>query len=203
MNDSLAGNIKWLPFGALLLVSLAVTGFWKVEKSREVAPKPISQAPASVQRPQPVMEGKTAPSFTLPTIAGAELSLEDYRGKFVFLNIWATWCAPCREEMPSMQRLYEKMVNTNFEMLAMSIDAGEEEVIKFINEYGLTFPVPMDVSQEISAQYKITGVPETFLIGPDGVIMHHIIGPGEWDSPETVAAFARIAESTKDMGQGS
>ena len=204
MNDTLDGNMKWVPFGALLLISLTVTGFWKVEKGREVAPKPVSQSTAApTQQPQPVMEGVTAPGFTLSSVAGNEINLEDYRGKFVFLNIWATWCAPCREEMPSMQSLYEKMAGTNFEMLALSIDAGKEEVAQFVEEFGLTFPVPLDPEQKISPQYKITGVPETFLIGPDGVVMHHIIGPGDWDSPETISAFSRLADATKDVGEGT
>lgn len=192
MNSTFEENIKWIPFGILTLILIVMTGYWKMEKSREIPLKPADQVAAS-DSPRPAMEGKPAPAFTLPLLGGGEISLAGNRGKFVFLNIWATWCGPCREEMPSMQRLYEKMAGGKFEMIALSIDEDISKVEEFVKEFNLTFPIALDPKQTVAVQYKITGVPETYLISPDGVVMHHIIGPGEWDNPGIVSALSRAA----------
>lgn len=196
MNEAVNDNVRWLPFGAMALAAIIATGFWKIEKGLEEPLKPadVYNEARRQEAPKAVMEGKQAPGFTLGTIDGKKLTLADYRGKMVFLNIWATWCAPCREEMPSMQTLYEKLAGPGFAMLTISIDKGPEEVIQFVEELGLTFPVAMDPEQKVASQYKITGVPETFLISPDGIVMHHIIGPGKWDEPSTLAAFERTIQ---------
>lgn len=190
-NSGPGDYLKWGSFVFMTFALLSVSVFWKIEKSRLEPLKPASQAEghggASAQAP---MQGKIAPDFTLPTIDGGTLRLADYKGKLVFLNIWATWCAPCREEMPSMQRLAEKLAGGAFEMITISIDEKPEEVEKFIKELGLTFPVGMDPKQTVAAEYKITGVPETYIISPEGVVTHHLIGPGDWDSPSIVAAFS-------------
>ncbi|VAX22801.1 hypothetical protein MNBD_NITROSPINAE04-85 [hydrothermal vent metagenome] len=190
MNATFEENIKWVPFGILTLLLVVSTGYWKIEKSREAPLKPVDQISAE-DMPKSAMEGKPAPAFTLPLLGGGEISLAGSSGKLVFLNIWATWCLPCREEMPSMQRLYEQMAGDKFEMIAISIDKGIEEVEAFAKELGLTFPIAFDPKQTVADQYKITGVPETYLISPDGVVMHHIIGPGEWDNPGIVSALSR------------
>jgi len=194
MNGLMGENIRWAPFGALVLCLVVATGFWKIGKSLEQPLKPFEASTQAKKKPQPVMEGKVAPEFTLPLLTGGNISLADYRGKFVFLNIWATWCAPCREEMPSMQRLHEQMAGKNFAMISISIDDDKSEVEKFVNELGLTFPVALDPAQVVAPKYKITGVPETFLISGDGVVMHHVIGPGEWDNPSILSAFNEAAE---------
>ncbi len=192
MNVTFEENIKWIPFGILTLLLVVSTGYWKIEKSREAPLKPVDQVSAE-DMPKSAMEGKPAPAFTLPLLGGGNISLADSNGKLVFLNIWATWCLPCREEMPSMQRLYELMGGDKFEMIAISIDKGVAEVEEFAKEFGLTFPIAFDPKQTVAARYKITGVPETYLISPDGVVTHHIIGPGEWDDPGIVAALSRAA----------
>ncbi|VAX19138.1 hypothetical protein MNBD_NITROSPINAE03-1796 [hydrothermal vent metagenome] len=192
MNVTFEENIKWIPFGILTLLLVVSTGYWKIEKSREAPLKPVDQISAE-DMPKSAMEGEPAPAFTLPLLGGGNISLADSNGKLVFLNIWATWCLPCREEMPSMQRLYELMGGDKFEMIAISIDKGITEVEEFVKEFGLTFPIAFDPKQTVADQYKITGVPETYLISPDGVVMHHIIGPGEWDNPGIVSALSRAA----------
>ena len=190
MNETVNENVRWIPFGALMLSLLIVSGFWKIEKSMEVPPPPMAegQVAQSKQAP-PAMEGKRAPDFTLPALGGGNISLADYRGKVVFLNIWATWCPPCRKEMPSMQKMYEHFKGKDFEMLTISIDENQSLVAPFMKELGLTFPVVFDPAQKVASQYKITGVPETYIIDKTGVVTHHLLGPGEWDNPGIISAF--------------
>jgi peroxiredoxin len=141
---------------------------------------------------QPVITGSPAPEFTVRALDGSPVSLSDYEGRVVLMNIWATWCAPCREEMPSMQRLYEAMEGTDFEILAVSVDAqaGETDasgnpggdLAAFADELGLTFPILHNPSGDIQRTYQTTGVPETFLIGRDGLIYKKVSGGAHWDS---------------------
>jgi len=174
----------------MTLALLITTGFWKIEKNRE---RPLSSAPhagaAAPAQARSPMEGKQAPDFTLPSLAGGEITLSDYRGKLVFLNIWATWCAPCREEMPSMQKLYKKFADRKFVMLTVSIDENRADIPPFVEELGLTFPIALDTQSRVAQLYGLTGVPETFLISPAGKVLHHIVGPSDWFEPGIVGAF--------------
>ncbi|MBI5816529.1 MAG: TlpA family protein disulfide reductase [Nitrospinae bacterium] len=200
MNTIAEEKIRWIPFGALALAMVIATGFWKIEKNREEPLQPLDVPAAQSQGPagapskiappqQSKMEGKPAPDFTLPGLDGKNIKLSSYRGKMVFLNIWATWCPPCREEMPSMQKLHEHFKGKDFVMLTVSIDEKKEDVAAFMKELGLTFPVALDPEQKVSAEYGITGVPETFLIDKNGTVLHHLIGPGDWSNPGIVSAF--------------
>ena len=150
------------------------------------------------KRPAPRLEpggkvGEIAPDFELATLEGNSVKLSHYRGKVVFLNIWATWCPPCREEMPSMEALYQRLKGRQFEMLAVSIDAkGEEVVGPFAAKYGLTFPMLLDPDNETHRLYGLTGVPETFIVDKSGVVIHKIIGPQNWMRKEWLDYFDRI-----------
>ena len=151
---------------------------------------------------RPVMTGSEAPAFQAARLSGEQASLSDYEGKVVLLNIWATWCAPCKQEMPSMQRLYDAVDDTDFEILAVSIDAraGEQDQFgrpggdraAFADEMGLTFPILHDVSGGIQGIYQTTGVPETFLIGRDGLIYKKVAGGTEWAAPVTQELVRRL-----------
>ena len=151
---------------------------------------------------QPVITGADAPEFRYPMLGGGEVSLSDYRGQVVLVNIWATWCGPCLQEMPSMQRMYDELSDEDFEILAVSIDAplGESDAFgrpggdleAFVDELELTFPILHNGAGEIQRQYQTTGVPESFLIGPDGVIVKKVAGPTEWDSKENLELVRRL-----------
>lgn len=148
--------------------------------------------------------GVRAPSFTATTLAGDTVALEDYRGQVVLLNIWATWCAPCREEMPSMQRLYEDLTSRDepFTILAVSVDAPPGlrdaggnlggDLQAFADELGLTFPILHDPSGAIQRIYYTTGVPESFVVDREGLIRTRIAGATEWDAPQRRAAIAAL-----------
>lgn len=134
--------------------------------------------------------GSDAPGFTAATLPdasgrnGVTKSLSDYRGDVVLLNIWATWCEPCRVEMPSMEALHRELAPNGLKVVAVSIDQpGAEAKIKdFIREYGLTFEVLHDSTSAIKTIYRSTGVPESFVIARDGTIRKWFIGAEDWNS---------------------
>ena len=200
VNERTIDILRWMPFGFMMITLLIISGYWKIEKTREL-PLPSYQeyrgSPQAGQQAKPPpskMEGKLAPAFALPLLGGGTLNLDEYRGKVVFLNFWATWCPPCEEEMPSMQKLYEHFKGTDFVMLTVSIDEKKELVEPFMKRLGLNFPVAFDPKNEVGEQYGLTGVPETFLIGPTGIIMHHMVGPGDWFNESIVGAFSTLLE---------
>ncbi len=147
------------------------------------------------------LEGKLAPGFQVTNLKGQPVTLDSLRGKVVFLNFWATWCEPCKKEMPSMERLYQKMKGRPFEILAVSLDANpSQDIPAFLEktQLKLTFPLLIDKEQNISKQlYRTTGVPESFIIGADGKVLKHAIGTYEWDSPEIFKFFDDLVSAVK------
>ncbi len=152
---------------------------------------------------RPVITGAVAPEFTVSAVSGGDVSLSDFRNEKVLLvNVWATWCGPCVVEMPSMQRLYESLEGEDFEILAVSVDAplGQADVggrpggdlAAFAEELGLTFPILHNPSGDIQLLYQTTGVPESFLIGKDGLIYKKVAGPTAWDSTENEELVRRL-----------
>jgi peroxiredoxin len=127
-----------------------------------------------------VQEGKPAPAFELATLNGDTIRLSDYKGKKVILNLWATWCPPCKAEMPHMQNFYEKNKNEGIEILAVnltSMDKGKTEIQNFVDEYGLTFEIPLDEDGSIGIQYQAFSIPTSYIIDSNGVIAKKIVGP--------------------------
>jgi peroxiredoxin len=146
-------------------------------------------------KPSRVKIGIPAPNFTLPELDGNTVSLTDYRGKVVLLNIWATWCPPCVEEMPSMESLYTSLRGKDFEILAVSIDTtGAKAVAPFMRKHQLSFPVLVDPKGTIKFLYGTTGVPESFIIDKKGIINQIIIGPKNWAAPEVVRFFRNLIQ---------
>ncbi len=140
-----------------------------------------------------------APDFTLPDLHGAPVRLNDLRGKVVFLNLWATWCPPCRAEMPSMEALYRRFRDRDFAMLAVSEDIDAAVVASFVRELGLTFPVLLDTESRLPGRYGVTGFPETFIIDRDGQVIRHVVGPEDWDSPEMLAYFEALLDHGRSV----
>ncbi len=138
------------------------------------------------QAPSKPEVGKPAPDFTLQTLEGTTVRLGDLKGKVVFVNLWATWCPPCREEMPSMVRLYNFMRTRGVEILAVSEDNDREALKAFVEKYRVTFPVLPDENKRIYNLYRATGVPETHLIDRSGILRSSTIGPFDWTSPDVV-----------------
>ena len=137
--------------------------------------------------------GEKAPDFELAVLGGNTVKLSDYKGKVVFLNIWASWCPPCREEMPAMEALHNRLKDRPFQMLAVSIDQGGEKVVgPFTARWGLTFPVLLDPEGKTYKLYGLTGVPETFILDKNGVIIQKIIGQQNWMNAQWLEYFDRI-----------
>ncbi len=144
--------------------------------------------------------GSTAPGFSLDPLeqsGTAPISLEELRGRVVFVNFWATWCPPCRDEAPSMQRLYSSLQSEPFEMLAISIDTADarEAIAKFRDEFGLSFPILLDPEKRTYDRFQVMGVPESFLLDAKGRLAERFIGPKDWDDPRYARAIRRLIEA--------
>jgi cytochrome c biogenesis protein CcmG, thiol:disulfide interchange protein DsbE len=144
----------------------------------------------------PVTVGSRAPDFTARTLDATPRvkTLADYEGEVVVLNIWATWCGPCRVEMPSIEALQRSLGPKGLKIVAVSVDdPGSEEAIReFAKEYALTFEILHDPSGRIRQLYQTTGVPETFVIGRDGVIRRKVIAAADWNSADNRRQLAGL-----------
>jgi len=175
---------RWAPPLVILIAALAVALY--------------SQQTRSAKR-----SGYPAPNFRLTDLSGREYRLSDLRGKIVFLNLWATWCPPCRDEMPSMERLHRRLAGDDFIILAVSEDAqGARAVAPFVQQLGLTFPVLLDADGNLPRKYGVTGYPETFVIDRAGRVIQHVIGPEDWGSDQMYLYFQRLIEQPVDTPTG-
>jgi len=140
---------------------------------------------------------KPAPDFELQDATGKTWKLSSLKGKVVFVNFWATWCKPCRDEMPSLEKLNKAMDGKPFQMLAIVFNDDLQLANSFARRLGATFPVLANPSPELTEAYMITGVPETFLIDADGILRHKFIGPYNWDMPEMINLVMKLYEKPK------
>jgi len=144
-----------------------------------------------------VEPGSDAPAFEAVDLAtGDRIDVGDFAGEVVLLNVWATWCAPCEAEMPSIQRLHQELGPYGLRVVAVSVDRGDiDPVREWIQERSLTFTVLHDPTGQIEQTYQTTGVPESFVIDRHGVIVKKIIGSTEWDHPTQKALFRRLLDA--------
>ena len=132
-------------------------------------------------------EGHLAPDFALKTLNGKMIRLSDFRGKkVVLINFWATWCPPCRSEMPTMQQIYTEYKGKGFEILAINIERdSKEEILEFMKELRLTFPVLLDSDMKVTRTYRLIGLPVSMLIDRRGIIRSKEIGYHDWTDKES------------------
>ncbi|UXH43462.1 redoxin domain-containing protein [Rossellomorea vietnamensis] len=151
------------------------------KKAKEEAAQLAKESMDLSDAKQGLTKGDRAPDFTLSTLEGEEVKLSDYQGKKVILNFWATWCPPCKAEMPHMEQYYEKNAKKeNVEILAVNLtsqDDGEKAVQQFVDGYELTFPILMDEKGDIGDEYRAFTIPTTYMIDTNGLIQHKIVGP--------------------------
>lgn len=144
--------------------------------------------------------GDRAPAFEMRDLAGRSVTLDQFNGKVIILNFWATWCAPCIAEMPALEKLYLKFRDQGLVVLSVAVDDTSEAVNVFREQLKLTFPIVIDVKREGAAKYKVIGFPETFVLDragkiilftdPDtGMPVTKIVGPKRWDSPSMIKAL--------------
>lgn len=155
----------WLYVNIAIAVTLIVGGivvlFWMGEQK--------SEKPAMISS---VQIGATAPDFQLPSLAGEPVALSDYQGQVVLVNLWATWCPPCKAEMPAINEFYETHQNEDFVVLAVNSQEDAATVQRFIDVQKFTFPVLLDTQADVMNQYKVRGLPTSFVIDRDGIIRY-------------------------------
>jgi cytochrome c biogenesis protein CcmG, thiol:disulfide interchange protein DsbE len=146
----------------------------------------------------PIEVGSRAPSFTARSVDGENRirQLEDYAGKVVVLNVWATWCPPCVREMPTFEKLHQTFPSSDLRIVAVSVDelVGADSVRKYAEGLGVTFEVLLDSTRGIDRTYQVTGYPETFVIARDGTIRKKWIGEANWASDANIALIRGLLE---------
>lgn len=151
----------------------------------------------------PLRGGAAAPPLRLARLSGGEFALSEARGQVVFLNFWATWCVPCLEEAPSLDRLYRNLQDEGFLVAAVSIDgSGQLAAVKaFRKKLDLSFPILLDPEMRSYAAYQATGVPETFLIDREGRVVERFVGPRDWSEPRYAAAVQQLLAANEGGGR--
>ena len=165
---------------AILVVAAAAFGFVHMQEQKGYGLK----------------TGTTAPAFRLPRLGGQDIDLGAFRGRVVVVNFWATWCPPCVQEMPSLERLHRALGPEGLAVLGVSADEDGGVLEGFIRDKGITFPVLRDPGGRVAATaYHTTGYPETFVIDPSGLLVEIYVGPAEWDTPGALDHFRGVLKS--------
>ncbi len=154
-------------FGTLLLFGLIGAAFYQIMNQE--------------QKPVGAKLGAQAVDFTLKDLEGQEVSLSDYKGKKVFLNFWATWCNPCKEEMPEMEKIHQKYEDVA--ILAINLDT-DEDIQGFMDEHGLSFKALLDVDEVVNKQYQVVSIPTSFFIDEEGIIRKKVQGILDYEMME-------------------
>jgi peroxiredoxin len=158
--------------------------------ARAAGDKPDLCTPAGVM---PADEAREAPDFSLSDLDGGTVRLSDFGGRVVVLNFWATWCGPCVKEMPTLQRLRERLGDRGLEVLAVSVDIGDpKRVADFAEGYGWRVPILLDPMSTVANAYAVRVMPTTYVIGPNGMIRGRSFGALQWDTPAAVALMESL-----------
>lgn len=139
--------------------------------------------------------GQQAPDFTLKDSTGKGITLSSYRGRVVMINFWATWCPPCRQEMPSMEILFQEYNKKGFEILAISSDSQGEKIVKpFMEFYELSFTALMDTDGKVHSVYAVTAIPTTYIVDKNGAIAQKIMGPKDWKDKDSKNMIEKLLQ---------
>ncbi len=149
-------------------------------------------AEKSGQALTPLADRPPAPELDLHDMDGARHRMSDYLGRVVIVNFWATWCPPCREEMPSMQRAYEQLRGEGIEMLAINIGEDEDTLFAFTADYPVEFPLLLDLDSATIQRWPVKGLPTTFVVDPEGRLAYRAIGGRAWDDSDLLATLRAL-----------
>ena len=145
-----------------------------------------------------------AKNFTLKNLAGNTVSLDQYRGKYLLLNFWATWCGPCKIEMPSLEALYQRFRSDRFDVVGISNDMFGAQVVRpFVKATNISFPILLDQRLTVSHQYGVVSLPTSFLIDPHGEIIGVLQGAEDWSDPETLHYFESLLKEADSTDRDS
>lgn len=133
-----------------------------------------------------------ASDFTLQDMDGNQHHLAKYRGKIIIVNFWATWCPPCRFELPSMEKAYQILRDKDIVMLAINVGEDSDTIFSFTADYPVTFPLLLDKAGEVIDKYPVVGLPTSFIINPQGQIVYRVIGTREWTDPDLLAKITNL-----------
>jgi peroxiredoxin len=183
-----AGALVWVFL--LLVLALSVCTAWFFHGKKELPS--LSESYITKLRIEKPGKLLLAPDFTLEDLSGKSVSLKNLKGKVVFLNFWATWCVPCRQEMPAMERLQQEFKSARFEVVAVNFREDKADIRKFLHELGLTFTVLLDKDGEVSEQYGVWSLPLSYFINRKGEFVGKAVGSREWDSQEARAFFGQL-----------
>lgn len=168
LNQKIISNMKYL-------LSVALSGLLL-----------LHTVTATGQQTLPEITPFVAPDFSLQGEDGSTYTLSEMRGKVIVMNFWATWCPPCREEMPSMERLWSKVKNKNITVLGINVGEDADTIFEFNGQYPVSFPIPMDIDGKVIENYPVRGLPTTYIINPEGMATHRAVGSREWDDENMI-----------------
>lgn len=151
----------------------------------------------SAQALHPITDKRPAPTFALYDLNDKQHKLEDYRGKVIIVNFWATWCPPCRQEFPSMDQAYKQLKRDDIVMLAIDVGEDGDTIFEFTADYPVTFPILMDMDAQITQQYGVIGLPTTYIIDPQGRLVYQVIGTRDWTDPHLLKALQALKPTTR------
>ncbi len=187
LHPSARALLAWALAGLVLLAASAAGVYYSLRTS-DAGTAPGASGANSPIVDRPASERRVVPDLKFQDAEGKPLTLSDFRGKSVLVNIWATWCVPCREEMPALDRLQQKLAGPGFEVLALSIDTGGVKAIRpFFADVGIrSLAIYADPSMEATNKLRVVGVPTTVLVDPKGRERWRKVGPAQWDSDQMV-----------------
>jgi len=179
----------------ILLIGLVGVGVYQMASGRFGQTREKSPVTAGLATQQVIglQKGNLAPDFELVTTGGKHIKLSELRGKKTIVNMWATWCPPCKAEVPDLERFYEEHHNEGLEIVAVDLTTSEKrsgDVEKFIKEYNITYPVVLDELGEVAKQYQVTSIPVTYVVNSQGVIQQKHVGALSYQ--DLAAIFAKL-----------
>lgn len=176
---------RWITLLILFSCAVVLLGLSGCSES-ETELQPVAATP---------VQGQSAPDFTLTDMQGAKVSLSGLRGKVVILNFWATWCPPCREEMPSMEKLHQQFNDQGLVILAVNVEKDAAALKNFLQQNGYSFPVLQDKKSEVQNLYKVFRFPESFIIDRNGQVVQKVIGAIDWTSGPVIKLIKFMLEA--------
>lgn len=184
-----SGSVKKIAFLAVLviLIVLFIAGYFVMNSPRD------SMESKENTGSKVITSGDQAPEFRLAKFDGGSVTLADLRGRVVMVHFWATWCPPCVEELPTLDRLHQSVIGKDFEMLAVDEDEGGAEAIaSFVKKNRLKLPVLFDSGSEVARRYGTYKLPETYIIDRQGVVRYKAIGPRDWTDPANIEVLRNV-----------